>query len=184
LCVLVLCFRLWSWISVLHFKVDMWIDMGSGHECRNLSRHFCRSNFWFRLLGLGFRLFISLSEHVSESRKTHLAVNSEMSDRGMLTGRCDGLGVRVASLTFLCVFFVLTTRQFLYKLFLTWYGISAICLDFLWLIRSQGAWYYCPLIFLHVFLHGGDLSLWFLWLRCLRVMAECRFFFLAVSYTW
>lgn len=171
----------------------MWIEMSSGHECRNLSRHFCRSNFWLRLLGLGFRLFISLSEHVSVSRKTHLAVNSEMSDQGMLTGwwvfrlffpsRCNGLGVRVASLTFLCVFFVLTTRQFLYKLFLTWYGISAIFLDLSWLIRSQGAWNYCPLIFLHVFPHGCDLSLWFLWLGCLRVMAECRFFFLAVSYT-
>ncbi len=73
---------------MLHFKVDMWIEMSSGHECRNLSRHFCRSNFWFRLLGLGFRLFISLSEYVSESRKTHLAVNSEMSDQGMLAGRC------------------------------------------------------------------------------------------------
>jgi hypothetical protein len=83
-----LCFRLWSWIFVLHFKVDMWIEMSSGHECRNLQRYFCRSNFWLRLLGLGFRLFISLSEHVSESRKTHLAVNSEMSDQGMLTGRC------------------------------------------------------------------------------------------------
>jgi hypothetical protein len=168
--------------------------MSSGHECRNLSRHFCRSNFWFRLLGLGFRLFISLSEHVSESLKTHLTVNSEMSDQGMLARRCvlrfffpsrsNGLGVRVASLTFLCVFFVLTTGQFLYKLFLTWYGISAICLDLSWLIRSQGAWYYCPLIFLHVFLHGCDLSLWFLWLGCLRVMAECMLFFLAVSYTW
>jgi len=66
----------------------MWIEMSSGHECRNLSRHFCRSNFWFRLLGLGFRLFISLSEYVSESRKTHLAVNSKMSDQGMLAGRC------------------------------------------------------------------------------------------------